>query len=158
MVSRRFTAVCVVVGRYQVSELSRDRSTPKRLHLRKENLRTYDENLRATLHHMDSFLFWRHFPRARDTHIVVKSNSAVVDNVTALAKEKDSKIADEIFKPDVDTSNEPFLEDGFAEEYDAFYMSEPCNKQETDEWVHSDGALAKDYQTFDDQVPDNLFI
>ena len=106
---------------------------------------------------MNSFLFWRHFPRARDIHIVVKSNSAVVDNDTALAKEEDSKIADEVFKPEVDRTNEPFLEDGFAEEYDAFYMSEPCNKQETDEWVHSGGALARDYETFGDKAPDNLF-
>ena len=44
-----------------------------------------------------------------------------------------------------------------AEEYDAFYMSEPCNKQEFDEWILSDGAKAKDYQTFNDKVPDNLF-
>ena len=141
----------------QVLELCRDRSTLKRLHLRKENQRPFDENQRATLHHMDSFLFWRHFPRAKNTLIVVKKNSAAADNDTALAKEEDSKIADEVFKPEMDTANKPFLEDGFAEEYDAFHSPELCNKQESDEWVHSDSAVAKDHQTFDDQIPDNLF-
>ena len=35
-------------------------------------------------------------------------------------------------------------------------MSEPCNKQEANQWVHSKSA--RDYQTFDVQVPDLLHI
>ena len=37
------------------------------------------------------------------------------------------------------------------------YLPKDKPIQESDEWIHSDSALAKDYQTFDDQVPDNLF-
>ena len=44
----------------------------------------------------------------------------------------------------------------FAEEHDAFYISESCNKQESNQSVHSKGDKAKDYQTFDDHVPGNL--
>ena len=35
-------------------------------------------------------------------------------------------------------------------------MPETCGKHEANEWVHSEGAKAKDYQIFDVQVPDNL--
>ena len=44
----------------------------------------------------------------------------------------------------------------FEEEYDAFCMPEPCSKHETDQRFHSEGAKARDYKNFADQVPDNL--
>ena len=35
-------------------------------------------------------------------------------------------------------------------------MPEPCSEHETNGWVHSEGAKAKDYQIIDVQAPDNL--
>ena len=109
-----FTDVCtpsVVVGRYQVPECCRYRSTSKRLHLRNENQRIYIENLRDTLQLKHGFSFWRHFAYANDTHIVWKSSSAALDNGTAATKEEYCKITDEIYTPGAETTSEPFLDD-----------------------------------------------
>ena len=111
---RSFTAVSapnVVDGTYQVSEFCKYRSTPKRLSLRNENQRIYDENLRDTLHLKNSFLVWLHFSRARDSHKCLKRNIVAEENDKAAAQDEDSQISDEIHKPDMETDSEAFLDD-----------------------------------------------
>ena len=65
MFNRCFRAVCdpsAVVGRYQVPEICRYRLTSKRVHLRNESHRIYNDNLRDTLQPKHGFSFWRYFP------------------------------------------------------------------------------------------------
>ena len=117
MFSRAFTAIDaqnVVVGRYQVSESSRHRSPPKRLHMKDENHQIFVENLRDTLQPQNGFPFWRHCPRIRDIHIFWKNNAAAVDNNAAAAKEEDFKITVEMHKLDTDTPSETILDDRYA--------------------------------------------
>ena len=117
MFSRAFTAIDaqnVVVGRYQISECSRHRSPPKRLHMTDENHQIFVENLRDTLQPQNGFPFWRHCPRIRDTHIFWKNNAAAVDNNAAAAKEEDFKITVEMHKLDTDTFSETILDDRYA--------------------------------------------
>ena len=94
----------IVVCRYQVPEFCGYRSTVKGLHMRNENHRIYGEFLRDSLQPKNGFSFWLHFPRARDTHIDWKSNTASVVNVAAETKEEDSKIQDKTHRPGIETS------------------------------------------------------
>ena len=125
MFNRCFRAVCdpsAVVGRYQIPEICRYRLTSKRVHLRNESHRIYNDNLRGTLHPKHGFSFWRHFPRVRDTNIVCKSSKAVVQNDTTAAKEEDSKITNEIHTSGTETTSETILGDG------SYSLSEPSAK------------------------------
>ena len=115
MFNRSFRAVCdpsVVVGRYQVPEICRYRLTSKRVQLRNESHRIYNDNLRDTLQPKHGFSFWKHFPRVRDTNIVCKSNTAVEENDTTAAKEENSKIPNEIHASGTKTISETILDDG----------------------------------------------
>ena len=115
MFNRSFRTVCdpsAIVGRYQVPEICRYRLTSKRVHLRNESHRIYNDNLRDTLQPKHGFSFWRHFPHVRDTNIVCKSNTAVEENDTTAAKEENSKITNEIHASGTKAINETILDDG----------------------------------------------
>ena len=86
--------------------------TSKRVHLRNESHRIYNDNLRDTLQPKHGFSFWRHFPRVRDTYIVCKSNTAVEENDTTAAKEENSKIPNEIHASGTKAIRETILDDG----------------------------------------------
>ena len=200
MFTRSFRTACtpsVVVGRYQAPEICRYRLAPKRLNLRNESQRISIENLRDTLQPKHGFSFWRHFPRARDTHIIWKSYAPGVDNKTAATKEEESTIADEIHTPGKEKTSEPSPDEvsftvsehltRTAEANSAdmhTYVDIPGDGSENDEATRKDvctsldilenkgaaapesfveeyaktkeGTRSKDYQNFDDQVPDNL--
>ena len=205
MFNRSFRAVCdpsAVVGRYQVPEICRYRLTSKRVHLRNESHRIYNDNLRDTLQLKHGFSFWRYFPRVRDINIVCKSSTAVLENDTTAAKEEDSKITNEIHASGTKAISETILYDGsyslsehstkIIEDmhtnldipgdqrtriYDAETKDVHANLEERDVCISLDtedkgaaapssfadeyakakeGAKAKDYQTFNVQVPDNL--
>ena len=111
-----------VVGRYQIPEICRYRLTSKRVHLRNESHRIYNDNFRDTLHPKHGFSFWGHFPRVRDTNIVCKSSTAIVENDTTAAKEEDSKITNEIHTSGTETTSETILGDG------SYSLSEPSAK------------------------------
>ena len=131
MFSQGFTAVCapsVVIGRCQVPEFCRHRSTPKRLQLINENQRICIEKVREPLQPKQEFSFWRHFPGARD--IVWTSNTAVVDKTTAEAKEVDSKIIHEIPKPGIETATEIILDDGLYNLYEYPVKTVEANPEE----------------------------
>ena len=115
MFNRSFRAACdpsVVVGQYQVQEICRYRLTSKRVHLRNESHRIYNENLRDTLQPKHGFSFWRYFPRVRDTIIVCEGNTAVVENDTAAAKEENFKITNEIHTSGTEAVSETILDEG----------------------------------------------
>ena len=115
MFNRSFRAACdpsAVVGRYQVPAICRYRLTSKRVHLRNEPHRIYNENLRDTLQPKHGFSFWRYFPRVRDTIIVCDRNTAVVENDTAAAKEENLKITNEIHTSGTEAVSETILDEG----------------------------------------------
>ena len=185
MFNRFLPAVCapsVVV----VPEFYRYRLKPKRLYLKNENQRISIENLRDSLQSKHGFSFWRHLPRARDTHIVWKSDTPGVEIETATIQEEDSKITDEIHTPCTETTSEPSLDDvsytlsehptrtieAYSEHMDT-YVDIPGDSTENEEATRKDvctsldiledkgakakeGTRARDYQDFDDQVPNNL--
>ena len=115
MFNRSFRAACdpsAIVGRYQVPEICRYRLTSKRVHLRNEPRRIYNDNLRDILQPKHGFSFWKYFPRVRDTNIVCKSNTAVIENDTAAAKEENSKITNEIHTSGTEAVSETILDEG----------------------------------------------
>ena len=77
-------------------------------------------------------------------------------------REDNGSESNKVTRKDVRTSLNTLEDKGaaasqlFAEEDDAFYLTEPFNKQEASQRVHSKCSKAMDYQSFNDQVPDNL--
>ena len=151
MFNRSFRAVCdpsVVVGRYQVPEICRYRLTSKRVHLRNESHRIYNDDLRDTLHPKHGFSFWRHFPRVRDTNIVCKSSTAVVENDTTAAKEEHSKITNEIHTSGTETTSETILDDG------SYSLSEYPSKIIEDMQTNLDIQGDQRTKIYDDETKD----
>ena len=88
------------------------------------------------------------FPRVRDTNIVCKSNTAVLENDTTAAKEEDSKITNEIHTSGTVAISETILDDG------SYSLSEHTTKIIEDMHTNLDIAGGQRTKIYDAETKD----